>query len=299
MSDGSADQRVLPLPGGAELEYIVDTEMPDGSPLLVFHHGTPAAGPPSPRVLGPAREAGLQTVSLSRPGYGRSTRQPGRTVADVVPLVAALVDHLGQDRFVTAGWSGGGPHAIATTALMPDRCPAALSIASVAPYGAEGLDFLSGMGEENIEEFGAAVANPEALEAFLSPAAESMSAITGGDVIDAMATLLPEVDRALLRDGEGEHMAMSLRWSVEHGIWGWFDDDIAFVRPWGFDITEVRNPVIVMQGSADLMVPHAHGQWLMTNLAGGRAVMVEGEGHLSIVANHLPSVMSELRAALT
>ena len=73
---------------------------------------------------------------------------------------ATVLDHLGAERAWVVGWSGGGPHALACAALMPDRVRGTALIASVAPYPAEGLDYLAGMGAENVEEFSAALAGP-------------------------------------------------------------------------------------------------------------------------------------------
>ena len=170
----------LNLASGARLDYLVEG---DGDALLVYHHGTPAAGPIPHDLITAAATHGFTLVELVRPGYGESTRQPGRSVADVVPLVEALADHLGHERFVTMGWSGGGPHAIATAALLPQRCAAALSLASVAPYGEGDLDFLAGMGEDNIIEFGAALAGAGPLEAFLTEAAGSLRNVTAEQVV--------------------------------------------------------------------------------------------------------------------
>ena len=287
----------LTLADGSTLEYFLDDQAPDDAGLLVYHHGTPAAGPLGPDLLEPARAAGLRIAELVRPGYGGSTRQPGRTIADVVPLVAALADHLGHERFVSLGWSGGGPHVLATAALLPDRCAAALCLAGVAPYGVDGVDFLAGMGEDNIAEFGAAVEGPDALEAFLTEAAAGLAAVTGPEVNDAMSSLLPDVDKAHLTGDAAEHLAAELRWSVSTGIWGWFDDDVAFVEPWGFDLAGIRVPVQIWQGSEDLMVPFAHGQWLAGRVPGAQPHLAAGEGHLSLVAR-IGEGMAALRAAL-
>ncbi|HEX6856669.1 MAG TPA: alpha/beta fold hydrolase [Streptosporangiaceae bacterium] len=95
-------------------------------------------------------------------------------MADAAADTAAVLDHLEAGPFLTAGWSGGGPHALACAALLPDRCLAAASLAGVAPYGAAGLDWLAGMGEENIQEFRTAVAGPAPLEAMLSQLAPAL-----------------------------------------------------------------------------------------------------------------------------
>ena len=285
----------LTLPGGTRLDYFVEGE---GDALLVYHHGTPAAGPIPRDLIDAATDHGFVIAELVRPGYGQSTRQPGRSVADVVPLVEALADHLGHAQFVTMGWSGGGPHAIATAALLPQRCSGAMSLAGVAPYGEPDLDFLAGMGEDNIAEFGAALEGDSSLETFLSGAAGAMRDVTADQVIDAMRSLLPAVDQAHLTGQEAEEMAAELRWSLAHGIWGWFDDDIAFTRPWGFDLGAVTAPVQVWQGTDDLMVPFAHGQWLVQRLSSAEPRLVEGEGHLSLAARACQQGFADLRRLL-
>jgi pimeloyl-ACP methyl ester carboxylesterase len=285
----------LTLPGGTRLDYFVEGE---GDALLVYHHGTPAAGPIPRDLIDAATDHGFVIAELVRPGYGQSTRQPGRSVADVVPLVEALADHLGHAQFVTMGWSGGGPHAIATAALLPQRCSGAMSLAGVAPYGEPDLDFLADMGEDNIAEFGAALEGDSSLEAFLSGAAGAMRDVTADQVIDAMRSLLPAVDQAHLTGQEAEEMAAELRWSLAHGIWGWFDDDIAFTRPWGFDLGAITAPVQVWQGTDDLMVPFAHGQWLVQRLSSAEPRLVEGEGHLSLAARACQQGFADLRRLL-
>lgn len=287
----------LALDSGATLQYFVDEDASPDAALLVYHHGTPAAGPLDPDVARAARDAGLRMVELVRPGYGGSTRQPERTVADVAPLVAALADHLGAERFVTMGWSGGGPHAVATAALLPHRCAGALSLAGVGPFGEPDLDFLAGMGQDNIEEFGAALTGPEELRSWLENAAEGLSTVTGDDVVAELASLLPDVDRAVLTGETGEHMAAVFRWAVAAGIWGWYDDDIAFTRPWGFELASITVPVQVWQGSDDLMVPFAHGPWLAEHIPTAVPRLMPGQGHLSLLA-HIGQGLRDLRTLI-
>ena len=138
----------------------------DGFPL-VWHGGTPTAAPEIPHVVRAVTGRGWQLVTYSRPGYAGSTVHPGRNVADAAGDVVAVLDHLRLDRFVTLGWSGGGPHALACAALLPGRCAAAATHAGVAPYDAAGLDWLKGMGPENHAEFGAAVESVETLTTYL------------------------------------------------------------------------------------------------------------------------------------
>ncbi len=154
----------IELAGGRTLEYLV--EGPAGALPLVLHHGTPGGAVRQAPIFDAVTGRGLRILQYSRPGYGGSSSHPGRLVADAAADVVTLLDTIGADEFVTAGWSGGGPHALACAALLPGRCLAAATISGVAPHAAEGLDWLAGMGDENLAEFGAAAAGPAALTTY-------------------------------------------------------------------------------------------------------------------------------------
>ena len=290
------DLRELATADGAVLQYIVDVEAEADAPLLVFHHGTPAAGPLSPALLDAARTAGFRLAELVRPGYGGSTRTPGRTVVSNTELTRALVHRFGGGRFASCGWSGGGPHTLADAALLED-CVGSVCIAGVGPFDAPDLEFLAGMGQDNIDEFGAA-SDPAALEAYLTQAAAGLRNGDADTMRREMASLLPAADLDFLDEDTAANLAASIAWSVEHGIWGWFDDDVAFTNPWGFDPIAIRVPVTLLQGADDLMVPFAHGRWLAARMPHARAILEQGEGHLSIVGKYLTGAMLGLRALL-
>jgi pimeloyl-ACP methyl ester carboxylesterase len=245
-----------------------------------------------------AAARGLRLVTWSRPGYGGSTRQPGRNVASVADDVGAVLDHLGADRCVVMGHSGGGPHALATAALLPDRVAGVLVASGVGPYGVDGLDFLAGMGEQNITEFEAALAGEATLRPFLEAEAEEMRGVDAAGLVAALTTLLPPVDRAVLTDEFGDDLVASFAEALRVGVDGWLDDDFAFTRPWGFAFGDVTVPTFLWQGDADLMVPFAHGEWLVEQLPGVTAHLIAGEGHLSITVGRLDDMMDELLSVL-
>jgi pimeloyl-ACP methyl ester carboxylesterase len=276
---------------GRDLEVL--TAGPEDGRALVFHVGSPSAAAYLPELFEPATARGLRTIVTSRPGYAASTARPGRSVADVAGDISAVLDRLGHDRFVTIGWSGGGPHALACAALLPERCEAAATLAGVAPYDADGLDWLAGMGEENVAEFEAALAGDPMLSDLLEEQAAGLAVVTGDQVAAALGGLVPEVDKAALTGGFADAMAEMLRRAVSTGIAGWHDDDLAFTRPWGFDMSDITVPVAVWQGGQDRMVPFAHGRWLVEHVAGARAHLYEDEGHLSLVSQ-LPRVLDDL-----
>lgn len=274
----------VPTPDGREIETLV-IGPEDGFPL-VFHHGTPSGAVPFGILERPALARKLRVIACSRPGYGRSTPRAdvGRaTVADDALDTATVLDCLGLREFVTLGWSGGGPRALACAAVLPDRCLAAASAVGIAPPDAEGLDLLEGMGPENIAEYSAVRAGREALEEFLVGFSPAFFNATAEDVVAAFGELLPEVDKAAMTGEFAEYVALASRHAGAQGIAGWRDDDLTHTRPWGFDLGSVTVPVSVWQGTEDRMVPFAHAVWLSENVAGARPQLEQGEGHVSLL----------------
>lgn len=269
----------------------------DGIPL-VFHHGTPGAATRVRALERAAHARGLRLVTTSRPGYGYSTRQPGRAVVDVVADTTAVLQAIDAERCLVAGWSGGGPHALACAARLPSA-DAVLVIAGIAPYGAAGLDWTAGMGEDNVAEMGAAMKGEGRLLPYLLEQREHLKDVTPAGIITSLETVLPAVDRDVLTGEFGEDLAISFQAALRSGVDGWLDDDLAFTKPWGFDLDEIAVPTALWQGSEDLMVPSAHGQWLSARIPGVVVHLQQGEGHLSIGLGALERMFDELISSST
>jgi pimeloyl-ACP methyl ester carboxylesterase len=283
---------MVELGDGRSLEAVVQGAK-EGT-LLVFHHGSPSAAQPFEPFHRAAAERGIVLAYYSRPGFGGSSRHEGRTVASAAADTAALADYLGHERFLTVGWSGGGPHALACAALLPDRVRAAATIAGVAPYDAEGLDWTAGMGEDNQIEYPTAARDPDDLLEWMGPHAEAMAKIEANEIVAEMRSLISDVDAAQVTGEFGENLAASSRSAFRHGLWGWYDDDLAFVRDWGFALSEIRVPVSIWQGRHDLMVPIAHGEWLAAHIPGARAHLRPEHGHLSLGVGAIGEIMDDL-----
>lgn len=281
----------ITLPDGRRLD--VRTSGPDNGYPMLFHHGTPGSVTPIRDLEQPAHERGIRVITTSRAGCGGSDRLPGRSAADVVADSAAVLDALGVAECVVSGWSGGGPHALACAARLP-QARAALVIAGVAPFDAAGLDFLAGMGEDNVDEFGAAIEGEQPLREYLDAAREHLKDADPQAVGASLASLLPPTDRAVLTDEFGQDMAANFREALRLGVDGWLDDDLAFVKPWGFDLAEIGVPVSLWQGTDDLMVPFAHGEWLAANVPGVIAHLLAGQGHLSVAIGRAGEMFDEL-----
>jgi pimeloyl-ACP methyl ester carboxylesterase len=269
---------------------------PADGDLVLMHHGTPGSAiriyPP---YLELAEARGLRLAGYSRPGYGDSGRHPGRTVADCATDSAAVADALGADRFMTVGGSGGGPHALACAARLPDRVSAAATVAGAAPTDGDGLDWLDGMAEENLEEFAAARAGDDQLEEFINRFAGELREVEGDQILESLGSLVSPPDAAVLTGQYAEFAAGSMRESLRTGIWGWFDDDLALLGDWGFDLEAVMAPVSIWQGRQDKFVPPSHGEWLAANVGGARGHLLDEHGHLSLALAHFGAVLDELK----
>ena len=263
---------------------------------LVFHSGTPSGLAVLRPMTDAAAARGLRTVQYARPGYSGSPPHPGRRVADAAADVTAILDWLGLDTFVTAGWSGGAPHALACAAALPGRCLAAATIGGVAPYDSPGLDWLAGMAQENVDEFEAALAGELQISQFLEAAATQLRDITGTAVAAALGGLVSAVDAAAASGDFADYLAASFRGALQQGIAGWRDDDLAFVRDWGFAVGsgDLRVPVAIWQGDQDRMVPYAHGEWLAAHVTGARPRMMPGHGHLTLITKAFGQILDDL-----
>jgi pimeloyl-ACP methyl ester carboxylesterase len=239
---------------------------------------------------------GLRHVLYLRPGYAGSERCAGRSVADCAADCAAVADELGVQRFYTAGRSGGGPHALACAALLPERVIAAATIAGVAPRFAEGLDWLDGMGQENLDEVAAAEAGEKELLAFIEPFRAKLVSADAAQLEAEFGDLLSDVDRTVMTGEFAEYQAESMRAGMAPGVWGWFDDDMELMRDWGFELSDISCPVTVWQGAHDRMVPLAHGAWLAEHIPGARARLLPDHGHLSLALGHYGEMLDDLVA---
>lgn len=267
---------------------VEDCADPAGRPVLV-HMGTPN----SRHLYGPnvrdAAERGLRLICYDRPGYGGSSPQPGRTVADCAGDVRAICAELGIDRLAMWGISGGGPHVLACAALLPDLVTAAASLASLAPYGAEGLDYFVGMGQDNVDETRLFLTDEAASRAKMDKDREELLATSPADAAKGIESLLTPTDAAVLNGELAEYLVSSAQDGLAPGSQGWWDDN-CMIRPWGFDLADIAVPVLLLHGRQDMFVPFGHGEWLAAHIPDVEARLLDDDGHLTLLQNRVPEV---------
>ena len=263
--------------------HIYDTGAADeaGSLAVFWHHGTPNIGAPPEPLFTAAKELRLRWVSYDRPGYGGSTPVPGRDVASAAADVTSIADALSIERFVVMGHSGGGPHALACAALLPERVLGVVSGAGLAPYSAEGLDWFAGMAP--------------------SGAASLRAASDGRAAKERYEASGPEFDPEMFTPAD--HAALSGTWgwlnsvvgpAMAAGPGGLIDDDLAYVAPWGFDPAQVVAPLLLLHGAQDRIVPSSHSTWLARRCPGAELRLYPDDGHLSVL-NSAESALRWLR----
>lgn len=283
-----AREHTIAGPGGRALRVFEDAD-PGGVPVLL-HHGTPGSRLLPRLWVADAHERGIRLIGYDRPGYGGSDRHAGRSVADAAADVEAIADALGLERFLTRGSSGGGPHALACAALLGDRVVAAATLASAAPHGVEGLNWMAGMGDDNVREFTAAVAGRETLAPLLEEFAAQILAAGPDDIVEALRSVLSPPDQAVVTGELAEEVVAELHAGIGERRDGWLDDDLAFTRPWGFELESISVPVLLWQGRQDLMVPPAHGEWLAGRVGGVEPHISAEDGHLTLAVTRLGEV---------
>jgi len=245
---------------------------------MVWHHGSPQTGAPLDPLLSAAAQRGIRLLSYGRPSYGGSSPLPGRDVASAAADVEQIVDTLGIGRFATMGASGGGPHALACAALLPRRVTGAVCLASLAPF-TEDFDWFHGMAS-----------------------AGGLRAAVGGRGARAHYAVSDEFDPDSFTSADWA--ALSGAWASlgadagragDAGPDGLIDDDVAFVAPGGFDLTQVAAPVLVVQGGQDRVVPPTHADRLMSLCPNPELWFHPNDGHVSIL-DACPVAMDWLEA---
>jgi pimeloyl-ACP methyl ester carboxylesterase len=280
------------LPDGRELEYEVSG--PGTGHAVVFHHGMPGSAVPMPAVLDSIIGRGFRVITYSRAGYGGSSPAPGRSVADAAADCVALLAHLGVARYLTVGWSTGGPHALAQAALAPESVTGVLSVASFAPFDAEGLDFAEGMGAQNVAQFGIAGQGESAVRGLVAQMAAAVRDNSPADVVAGLASLFSPVDAEILVGPFGAENAANMNHALAPGDEGWVADLMALTSPWGVDITAVAARAELWHGAEDRMVPLSHGRWLAGRLPDVTPHFEAEHGHLSVAVGSLGDKLDAL-----
>jgi len=271
-----AVERLVDLPDRRVV--VVHDTGPAGAPALLWHHGSPQTGALLPPVVTAAAARGMRVLSAARPSYGGSTPLPGRDVASVGTDLGFVLDACGVDSAYAMGASGGGPHALACAAMLPERVIGAVCIAGIAPYS-DAADWWDGM------------VAPGGLRSALD-GREARARYAETDSFDP--AVFVEADWAAL-SGTWAPLGEDAQRAERDGPDGLVDDDVAYVTPWGFGLGDVAVPVLVVQGALDRVIPPAHADRLVRGLPLAELWVRPRDGHVAVL-DSVPVALDWLRA---
>lgn len=279
----SARPPLVDTPDGRVLAYL-DGGDPAGYPVIGLH-GTPGCRLNRLGDDSVYAQAGVRYVTTDRAGYGQSTRNRGRSVADEASDVRTIADALRLEKFAVIGGSGGGPHALACAALLSGRVERVACQSSLAPLGQFGLsraEWLDGMDPESAAELAWAEAGEETLTDAMERAQRLMErriSSEPGALIGQEAS--PANVEFLLRPEVIEAFRRIVPEQARSGVGGSVDDILAFVGDWGFELESIAMPVLLTYGDQDSTCPVAHGRFLAERIPTAFVVETCGGGHFA------------------
>jgi pimeloyl-ACP methyl ester carboxylesterase len=284
---GASEAQTVAAADGRTLA-IAECGDPDAFPVFLLH-GTPGSRFAGQGDASVYANTGARVITYDRPGYGGSDRFRGRRVVESVADVAAIADSLGIERFGVTGASWGGPHSLAVAARLPERVTRAACVVGVAPFDTPGFDWFAGMDAVNIEEIRWAREGEDVLARELERMTTAWLKRLADDPSKAGEVEFSEADRAVMANPERQEMVRRmLNEAFRQGVWGYVDDALCLIQPWGFDVAEIRVPTRIDYGLTDVLVPHQHGEWLAHNVPNAEVVVDEQGGHFSA-----PDVVTE------
>jgi pimeloyl-ACP methyl ester carboxylesterase len=283
----------LNTPDDRVLTYTV-TGDPHGMPVFLLH-GTPGShrGPkPRPGVL---YRQGVRLICYDRPGYGGSSRHKDRQVAHAAADVKAIADRLNIDRFAVIGRSGGAPHALACAAMLPDEVMRTVALVSVAPANAPGLDWYEGMAPDNVEEYSAIDADTLRLTERLRARANRTSE-DPETLIEILLSQMTDPDLHVVGDYAIRRLlASTYAEGLREGPFGWVDDVLALRSDWGFQVENIKGPVLLWHGAEDNFSPVSHTRWLAAKIPDSELQIQQDTAHFGAV-EILPRMLGWLTA---
>lgn len=251
----------------------------DSSEVLFFHHATQVAGPISRLMKQLADTHKIRIIEIVRPGYGNSSSRPGRSIMDVAPVNLQIADHYGIERFGVIGYSGGAPHALASTSLSQQRCIGTVVVAGMAPLIGSDFDFYDGMDEANVQEW---VGSQNDIAKFQSEIGQHAKQWSSYD-FEKLKSIFNSGSGTPLSETWISEFATNNQYSLQQGAEGILEDSLAFLKPWGFSLSSIESPVQIWAGDVDVIAPASHARWLHQNIEESELHILEGKDHNSVV----------------
>ena len=285
--DGLAfEDGLLTLPDGRDLAWRWWGD--DGGIPVLRIQGTPSSRLSRNPDSGVQKDLGVRYLMADRPGYGGSTRKPGRGIADVVEDLVALLDHVGIDRIPAMGTSGGGPHVLALAARHPDRLSAVTVVVGGTPLVEDEVKQLVGV---NARSYALAEEGWEPLHLFL---AEVRLRLLSDEGMQGVLNDAPPADRKLMEDPGWQRLSReNLAETLKQGAEGWTDEGLAMHGLWDFDPADIRAQVTWWHGDDDKNAPLSAASRVIEKMRDVDLRVWHREGHF-VSLTHDREIVQEL-----
>ena len=285
----------LKLPDSRCIEYI-DNGVSSKS-ALILHHGTPTSMTVWGTWLAAAAELGIRAIAFTRPGYASSDRKVGRSIIDANEDLVEILNQLAVENFVSVGWSGGGPYALASGLL--NKCSGVQLIASVSPYDAEDFDWFQDQTPEMVEEAKISARSLEDSINFKENYYKEIRDMTAEQFLTEYAKRLSFESFETTYREFSKDLSFSMHEALRDGVIGYAEDEYSFLRNWGFETKEIQVPVLIWQGLDDLSVSPHMARWLNANISNPTLKLLEGQHHSSIMVEKRAEILNAAIGALT
>ncbi len=279
--------------GAGRLLGYAEFGAPRGEPIFYFH-GWPGSRLEARLLDATARELGARIIAVDRPGYGLSSYVSRRKLVNWPRDVHLLANALKIDQFSVLGVSGGGPYALACASLLDGRITRAAIVCGLGPL----THAESAAGMQRARQFACVLLRQTpAMSHPLSYTILRGLRTKPVTLIEAMARILPEVDRQILQSPETvEILAAGFSDALSQGVRGAAQDLRIYFAPWGFDVTGIRNEVALWHGELDEIVPAQMGRGLAQCIPRCRTSFLPNEGHYSLPIGRKEDVLKWLLA---
>ena len=287
-----ATARTAKLSDGRQLGFVEHGD-PQGAPVFFCHDlfGSRSLRHPDDSIL---KRLGVRLIGVDRPGYGLSARSAGRDILDGAVDMSALFGAMELEQCALLGYSAGAPYALGFAHRYPQRVSRVAVVASLPPLDqAQSYAVIHPVFGRLLQ---LARGNPWLMRWLLRGYFFFDNQRSPDQFIREYGSLLGQVDRHAL----SQLPLFNLRRDIwdeirEQGSDGLADELAALTSSWDFRLQDLRVPVDIWWGEADMYSSPAVGKRMAEIIPDSRLRIEANAGHL-VIFSHWEAILRQLTA---
>ena len=261
----------------------------NGKPLFHFH-GHPGSRyevllhGDKPTILG------LHVIAPERPGVGLSDFQPRRKLLEWPDDIVELADHLGIDKFIVEGISGGGPYAAACAYKIPHRLESCAIIGGMGPIKMRKKEMMRS------NRIGLFIARwfPFLVKSMVKKTMNKLSEPEKAkDFMKKIFETMAEPDKKLVEDSNLlDIFTREFQEAFRSGPGGVTYEEKIYAKSWGFKLSDISPDlqVYLWHGGLDVNVPISMGREMCKLIPKCKGHFYPEEVHISFVYKHFEEI---------